>query len=94
MDIWTFYCTELLHAPIQFTAHQLKLPFLNHPSCLIAELIYGCLLRQMYFENITMFAKYCPRLHDLQPCNLGVCQTPATPPSVEDSKYNNNMDRQ
>ena len=62
---------------------------MDHPPSLIAEVIYGCLLRQMYFEDIREFAKRCPKLKDLRPCNPGVCQAPPASPSVIDSKYNN-----
>ena len=100
--LWLSVDLLLTHTP-SFCPHSYCMPpyillhisinrhFLNLPPRLIAEVIYGYLLRQMYFEDIKMFAKYCPKLHDLQPCNLEVC--PPAPPSVTDSKYKT-MDHQ
>ena len=56
--------------------------------------IYWWFLRQMYFENISMYAQYCPKLTDYKPCDYGVvCPTTTPSPILLHSKYNT-MDRQ
>ena len=40
----------------------------------------------MYFEDIKMIARYCPKLKDFQSCNLGVC---TNSPFVMDNCYSN-----
>ena len=54
---------------------------MNHPPSLVAEVIYGCSLRQI--------APYCKKLTTDRPCNLGPCpEPPASPSMTDDSKYN------
>ena len=61
--------------------------FLNPPSHIV-DVIYGWSLRQMYIDDIKMWARFCPKLIDFQSCNLGVCPEPTASPKVIDSKYN------
>ena len=81
--------------PIQYTAHQQKLLFLSlltQSHCW--QNIYWWSLRQRYFENIDMYAQFCPKLEDYRPCNHGVvCPTTPASPIFIDSKYNT-MDHQ
>ena len=48
----------------------------------------------MYFENIDMYAQFCPKLKDYKSCNQGVvCPTTTASPILINSKYNT-MDHQ
>ena len=55
---------------------------------MIVDVIYGWSLRQMYIDDIKMWAQFCKELIDFQSCNLGVCPEPTASPKVIDSKYN------
>jgi hypothetical protein len=78
---------QTLDTPLWYTTNQQKMPFLNPPSHIV-DVIYGWSLRQMYIDDIKMWARFCPKLIDFQSCNLGVCPGPTSSPNVIDGKYN------
>ena len=57
-------------------------------TTVIVDVIYGWSLRQMYIDDIKMWAQFCKELIDFQSCNLGVCPESTASPNVIDSKYN------
>ena len=59
-----------------------------HISTVIVDVIFGWSLRQMYIDDIKMWAQFCKELIDFQSCNLGVCPESTASPNVIDSKYN------
>ena len=64
------------------------MPFSEPTHLVYCCVIYGWSLRQMYIDDINLYAQFCPKMKDFKSCNNGVCPTTTASPNVIDSKYN------